>query len=245
MIDEGLRHIQLEGAFNVRDVGGYATRDGRTTRWRRLLRADSLHRLSPASQRALLAYGVGTIFDLRRSSEVERLPNVLAAAEGVRYRNIPLFDDEQTAVVETPAQTLDDLYLLMLEHCQGRLRDVLAGVAEAGPAPVLVHCLVGKDRTGLVVALALGAAGVPHETIADDYAMSNALLAPLLAEFRQRAPLSGAALARAQAMSLSRREAMLDLLAHLDERYGGVGGYLEAVGLTAGQVDRLRRRLLD
>jgi protein-tyrosine phosphatase len=241
---EGTRHIQLEGAFNVRDVGGYPTADGRVTRWRRLLRSDSLHRLTPDAQRALLEYGVRAIIDLRRGSEVARMPNVFAAAAGVTYRNVPLFDDAQTDVVETPAQTLDELYRLMLQHCHTGLREAMAGIAEAGDAPVLVHCMVGKDRTGLVVALALGAAGVPNETIADDYALSNGLLAPLFREWRSAVPLTGAELARAEAMSLSRRESMLELLQHLDEHFGGVEAYLRMIGLTRQQVEALGRRLV-
>jgi protein-tyrosine phosphatase len=242
---EGTRRIELEGAFNVRDVGGYATRDGLMTRWRRLMRADSLHRLSPAGQQALLAYGLRTIIDLRRPSEVAREPNVLAAAEGVAYRNLPLFGDELTAVVETPAQSVDDLYRLWLEHCRAQLRTVLANVAEAQGAPVLVHCYVGKDRTGLVVALALGAAGVPHETIADDYALSAGFLAPLLVETRERVRLAGENLERYDRMTISPREKMLAVLASLDERYGGVTGYLEAIGLTGEQVAGLRRLLVE
>jgi protein-tyrosine phosphatase len=241
---QGLRHIALEGAFNVRDVGGYATHDGRTTRWRRLLRSDSLHRLTPDAQRALIDYGVRTIIDLRRSSEVARQPNVFAAAAHLTYRNVPLFDDDQTDIVEKPAQTLDELYRLWVEHCHDGLRGAMAGIAAAGDEPVLVHCMVGKDRTGLVVALALGAAGVPHDTIADDYAMSYTLLEPLFAEWRRSAPLTGAALARAQAMSYSHRDAMLELLAHLDERYGGVEAYLRAIGLTAEQIASVRRQLV-
>lgn len=241
---EGMRRIELDGAFNVRDVGGYPTADGRATRWRRLLRSDSLHRLTPDAQRALRDYGVSTIIDLRRSSEVERMPNVLASAEGVRYRNVPLFDDSQTDVVETAAQTLDDLYRHMVEHCHTSLGTVMGEIAAAGDAPVLVHCMVGKDRTGLVVALALAAADVPHEVIADDYAMSSELLAPLFAEFRTRFTLTGAQLARAEAMSHSRRESMLELLAHLDARYGGVPAYLRLLGLGDAQLAALRARMV-
>jgi protein-tyrosine phosphatase len=242
--NQGLRHLALEGAFNVRDVGGYVTRDGRTTRWRRLLRSDSLHRLTPDAQRTLIDYGVRTIIDLRRTSEVTRQPNVFATAENLTYRNVPLFDDDMTDIVEKPAKTLDDLYRLWVEHCHNGLRDALAGIATADDEPVLVHCMVGKDRTGLVVALALGVAGVPHDTIADDYAMSYTLLEPLFDEWRRNAPLTEAALERAKAMSYSHREAMLELLAHLDTRYDGVEAYLRAIGLTDEQIGGVRRQLL-
>ena len=64
------RHLELEGTVNTRDIGGYATRDGRRTRWGRLLRSDSLHRLSPRSRQALLDFGLRSVLDLRKSLEM-------------------------------------------------------------------------------------------------------------------------------------------------------------------------------
>jgi len=79
------RYLEIEGAHNVRDLGGYGTRDGGCTRWRRFLRADSLHGLSPAAQTVLLDYGVRTLIDLRRTKETQAKPNVFARSAGVAY----------------------------------------------------------------------------------------------------------------------------------------------------------------
>jgi protein-tyrosine phosphatase len=241
---EGLRHLALEGAFNVRDVGGYATEDGATTRWRRLLRADSLHRLTPESQRALLAYGLGTIIDLRRPSEVAREPNVFAAAEGVAYRNLPLLLDEDDARAERGSRSPSDLYQFMLDESQRQLGAVMAQLAEAEP-PALVHCMVGKDRTGLVVALALSAAGVPRETIAEDYALSEQPLAPLMAEIRAKLVELGLDVDRFDRLSGAPREAMVETLEYLEAQYGGARRYLRRIGLTDRQVEGLRGLLID
>ena len=62
--------------YNFRDVGGYAGLDGRTVRWRRLFRADSLHRLGEADAEAFAELGVRTVIDLRRPFEVERYGRV-------------------------------------------------------------------------------------------------------------------------------------------------------------------------
>lgn len=237
------RHLRLEGTYNVRDIGGYPASDGRRTRWRRLFRSDSLHGLTPASQRSLLDHGLRTVIDLRRPSETARKPNVLAGAEGVVYRNLPLFDDEAAATVDYPAQTLEELYCRYLDLCQRSFRAVLGTIADAGAGPTLVHCAVGKDRTGLTIALTLGALGVSEETIADDYALSHGLLAPLFDTDRPRVPEDRRE--RFERMIQSPRETMLHALAYLDERYGGVGGYLETIGLTAGEVEALRASLLE
>ncbi|MEN9937979.1 MAG: hypothetical protein RLZZ387_4558 [Chloroflexota bacterium] len=242
--DEGLRHIRLEGAFNVRDVGGYTTRDGQPIRWRRLLRADSLHRLPPNSQRALLDYGLGTIIDLRRPSEVARDPNVLASVPGVIYHNLPVLLDDDGERIEIASQTPGDLYMFMVEEQQPQLAAIMASLA-VSQAPALVHCYVGKDRTGVVVALALGAAGVPHETIAEDYALSEELLAPLMAEIRVRRLQLGLDVDRFDRLTGSPYAAMLGVLEHLEARYSGVRGYLETIGLTPAQIERLRQLLVE
>ncbi|MCS6938644.1 MAG: tyrosine-protein phosphatase [Roseiflexaceae bacterium] len=237
------RHIRLEGAHNVRDVGGYPTLDGRMTQWRRLLRADSLHRLTAEDQQRLRDYGVRTIIDLRLPFEVKHNPNVFARADDVRYVNLPLITERSETSIESRARSVAELYRLMLEECQEPIHRTLATMAEA-EAPVLVHCFVGKDRTGLITALALGAAGVPAETIADDYALSAPLTVSLIAEIRATLIRLGYDTARFDRLSPAPREAMIATITYLNERYGGVEAYLASIGLTAAQREGLRRLLL-
>src|SRR5688500_17816224 len=88
------RQLSWEACYNVRDLGGYATADGGVTRWRAFVRAGSLYRLTPAGRAALLDYGVRTIVDLRRASELEHYPNPFAQqsedANPPIYLNLPL-----------------------------------------------------------------------------------------------------------------------------------------------------------
>jgi Protein tyrosine/serine phosphatase len=132
----------------------------------------------------------------------------------------------------------------MLDECQEPIRQILATIAEAD-APVLVHCFVGKDRTGLITALALRATGVPVETIADDYALSEALTIALLAEIRAMLIRLGYDVTRFDRLSPAPREAMIETMAYLDERYGGIEAYLTSIGLTDAQRAGLRRLLLE
>jgi protein-tyrosine phosphatase len=121
----------------------------------------------------------------------------------------------------------------------------MAAVAGAPEGGVLIHCAAGKDRTGLISALLLGLVGVPAETIAADYAMTAELLRP-----RDEAWLAAAAPEeRAEREALlaryaPRAEVMVEVLAGLEERYGGVEGYLRAAGVSPADLDRLRERLL-
>lgn len=238
------RHIALEGAHNVRDVGGYAAANGAETQWRRLLRSDSLHRLTADDQQRLRAYGVRTIIDLRLPFEVAHDPNVFAGAADIQYRNIPLITERTDAGIESRSTTVSDLYRLMIDECQEPIRDVLAALAEA-EAPVLIHCMVGKDRTGLIAALTLGMAGVRSELIADDYALSAPLTSALLAEIRTMLVSHNIDVARFDRLSPAPREAMLTTLNYIDARYGGVESYMTTIGLTSAQRESLRQLLLN
>ena len=99
------RRLELEGARNVRDLGGYHAGNGRLTQWRRILRADSLHALTPAAQDSLLAIGLRTVVDLRRSGEIETDPNVFAASPDVDYHHLNMLGDEDLGIEPTSEGT--------------------------------------------------------------------------------------------------------------------------------------------
>lgn len=131
------RRLALEGSYNIRDLGGYTTLDGRLTRWRTVLRADSLNGLSLDSQRVLLAYPVRMIVDLRRTSEVRRNPSIFVDSPLIRYINLSVLEDEQK-VREAPS--LQMLYRLMLESCQEEIKQILQVLATEEVFPCLLHC---------------------------------------------------------------------------------------------------------
>ncbi|MEP7188684.1 MAG: tyrosine-protein phosphatase [Roseiflexaceae bacterium] len=242
---EPSRLIEIAGCFNLRDIGGYRTHDQRRTRWRTLLRSASLHRLTPDSWRTLRDHGLRTIIDLRRSSETGRDSYLVDEVLGLRYQHIPIFDDDRYAVVDKPARNLDQLYRLLLDHCGAQFAAVLRAIAAQDSAPALIHCAVGKDRTGLAIALALGVAGVDAATIADDYALSSALLGPLFEEFRAYGLANGGDMQRLEAMLISEHATMLGALGYLDTRYGGINVYLAQAGMTEAELARLQATLVE
>ena len=132
----------------------------------------------------------------------------------------------------------------VLDHFRARVGAVVRAVAEAPEGGVLVHCFAGKDRTGIVAALALALAGVPRETIAADYALSDSYLQPLYDELL--AVVDDPAERERRALQYrSPPESILAVLDHLDARYGGVAAYLRAAGVTNEQLERIRVRLVE
>lgn len=240
----GQRHLPLAGAYNIRDIGGYPTTAGTTTRWRTFLRADSLHNLTPAGQQALVDYGVRTIIDLRFEHECSVAPNVFAAADNVRYINLSLFEGSAPNALGRQLPDLESIYRYILDERQAAIKTILALMADDG-FPVLIHCTAGKDRTGLITALMLGLAGVDHATIAEDYALTAHYGAALLTQLYDQAAAAGRDMVTYARFLEAKPEAMHNTLAYLEEKYTSVPAYLAQIGLTATQIAQLQRQLLS
>ncbi len=242
MENMGQRHLPLEGAYNIRDIGGYPTTAGTTTRWRTFLRADSLHNLTPAGQQALVDYGVRTIIDLRFAQECSAAPNVFAAADNVRYINLSLFEGSAPNALGRQLPDLESIYRYILDERQAAVKAILELMADDA-FPVLIHCTAGKDRTGLITALLLGLAGVDHATIAEDYALTAQYGAELLTQLHDQAAAAGRDMVTYARFLEAKPAAMHNTLAYLEEKYVSVPAYLAQIGLTATQIAQLRQQL--
>jgi protein-tyrosine phosphatase len=241
---EWTRLVDWEGGLNARDLGGYATEDGRETRWGAVVRSAALGDLTEAGRAALADYGVRTIVDLRLPDELEREPNPFAEPgdHGIGYTNVSFIDP--AAAPPDQARTLAEDYLGMLDRYSDGVADVMAAVARAPEGGVLIHCAAGKDRTGLISALLLGLVGVPEGTIADDYALTAELLAARDREWLEHGPGERAEREALLARFAPTAEVMLQVLEGLDRRYGGVERYLLAAGVSPEDLARLRQRLV-
>jgi protein-tyrosine phosphatase len=244
------RNLDWDGCLNVRDLGGHRTRDGGETRFGAIVRADSIRQLTDAGWAAAVDYGVRTIIDLRMDVELEADPPAELPVEVV---HVPFFQDdaELFSEVETVAERAPDyttatrdVYLVFLEHSRENVAAAIGAIANAADGAVLVHCMGGKDRTGLVTALLLHVAGVDDEQIAADYAMSEQRLRPwheaLLAEAETEAERE-----RLNRIAATPAASMIGVLEELEHRYGSVEGFLRAGGLDEGDLARVRARLRD
>lgn len=234
--------LLLDGVYNLRDVGGYRAKNGRFVRPQTLLRADCLHRLPPASQQALVNYGLRSVVDLRRQVEIEAEPNVFAKSPHVAYHHLPLYNDWEELAAERP-RDLAHMYTLMLDNCQPAFRELFIRLAQPNAFPTVVHCKVGKDRTGVVIALLLDLAEVPAATIITDYALSRAYLDPLIPELREEARQLGYDMAYYESLLPSDPASMSAMLDHLYQFYGSTANYLEHIGLAPAQIAFLQHTL--
>jgi protein-tyrosine phosphatase len=242
------RDLPLSGAYNIRDLGGYPA-GAASTQWRRVLRADALHRLDGDGVAALLDAGVRTVIDLRHATELEVAPNPFNGHAAVRYINISLFDNLKPPVAETDAEgnltdALLDLYKMALAERKVEIAQVLSTIADAPAGAVMFHCTAGKDRTGVIAALLLSASGVAEEAIIADYALTAERIAPLVPEFLEDAGRRGIDVEAFRRLLGSEPETMRGFLVHLVQEYGDVYSYLDQLGLDADLRARLAMRLM-
>jgi protein-tyrosine phosphatase len=240
------RRIELHGAVNFRDIGGYPAQDGRRVRWRRVFRSDSLDKLTAADHEQLAAIGVRALVDFRVPAERLQRPNHLAAA-GVRTYEIGFLPegafDMLRAVSRGTASDADierafvEQYRSFVTHHSSEFSRALAHALDAENLPLLVHCTSGKDRTGFAISALLLALGTPQATILEDYALTNSYMRDITNLFSASAsPQHVQLVMAAQPKYL---EAAFDQIA---QSYGSVDAYLaEALGLD----DDKRARLLE
>ncbi|ASR39144.1 protein tyrosine phosphatase [Prauserella marina] len=248
--------LELEGAVNIRDVGGIPTGDGGSTTAGRLLRADNLQNLSPSDVSYLVdTVKLTTVVDLRTLGEITSegpapLTRV-ASVEHVHHSLVPerAWDTPDALLArrrEEQAQHQGDrtcgAYLGYVEQRPESIVGALRAIASA-KGPALVHCAAGKDRTGVVVAFALTVAGALREHIVADYAASGERIEAIIkrlsasrtyAEDVARIPIDG---------HRPLPETMAQFLDQIDLRYDGVHCWLDRNGFTASEVATLRGRL--
>jgi protein-tyrosine phosphatase len=174
------RHLNLAGATNFRDLGGYPARDGRDVRWRQIFRSNHLGHLTEADIEVLRPLGLKTAFDFRGTDE--RVAAICGVAE-VAVHSLPI---EPTVVAALRARLADgvplsaadaldvmrDSYRNYVRYSTASFRALFAHLLE-DRAPLVIHCTAGKDRTGFACALILHALGVPADLIAEDYLLTN------------------------------------------------------------------------
>jgi protein-tyrosine phosphatase len=250
--------INLDGAVNVRDLGGMPLTDGATTAAGRLIRADNLQELSPADVKKLVdEIGVTVVVDLRSVAELTAEgPAPLDAVPGVLHVHHPVLSEIGSAtdvVAEAilarserdktryPANHLTGHYLGYLEERPDEVVAALRAIATADGAAI-VHCAAGKDRTGVVVALALEAAGVTPEAIVADYAATGERVDEIIGRLRGRRIYADDLKSKPLAVHLPLAETMRAFLEQLGARFGGAAGWLTMHGL-GDDLARLRARL--
>jgi protein-tyrosine phosphatase len=246
MSDIPARHLNLEGASNFRDLGGYPAGDGQTVRWRRIFRSNHLGHLTAADIAIIRGLGVRSAFDFRGRDE-----RALAACgvEEISVHSLPI---EPTVVAALRArlaagalsaddamEIMRDSYRNYVRHSTDSFRSLFAHLLE-DRAPLVIHCTAGKDRTGFACALVLHALGVAPDVIAEDYLLTN--------RFYRRDPSAGTDLPDdvRQAIGAVDASFLAAGFEAVSADYGDLEGYFkEGLGLREAERAALREMYLQ
>ena len=241
--------LARDGIVNLRDLGGTPAADGSVVRSGLLIRADALQRCSPDNVRALHEHGVRRVIDLRDDAERDE-DGVFTVVDDlpIEVHHVPVVDPAY--VWDVDGIELDQLlahrYEDILTAFGDRFRTAVELVATADGG-VAYHCAVGKDRTGLLTLLLLGALGSPREVIVDDYVRSARVNVLQVARLRVVGHRYGRVTDEDVALGVwsARPETMAATLDLLEREHGGVLGYLRDAGVDDDVVATLRARLLE
>ena len=246
------RDLVWDGCLNVRDLGGLPTADGAETRFGSVVRADSVRQLSDDGWRAVVDHGVRTVIDLRGDHERDEDPPAELPVEVVHVPFMEASEEEweeiaeeldaANAATDDDATATRDVYLIFLERFRDNVAKAFREVARAPDGAVVIHCVGGKDRTGLLSAFLLHLAGVSDEEIAADYALSEARLLPRHEGWFAAAE-SEEELERLRRIAQCPHDAMLGVFEELRRRYGSIEEYLRSAGVSDEELELARARL--
>ncbi|MYA74407.1 MAG: tyrosine-protein phosphatase [Acidimicrobiaceae bacterium] len=245
------RCLDMDGADNFRDLGGYPTAQGSHSRWGRLFRSDRLDELTADDQARIESLNISTVFDLRSDGEVAMAPDRLPST--VRHVHLPMSSDvaqQRSMLARIIDGTLvkfdnDDMssgYLRMLEGFGDYFIEVINEIIAGNR--VLFHCTAGKDRTGVMAMVLLGLAGVPDAHLLDDYELSQQYRRPGTdSPFREKIRSAGFDPDDFETMWQSPRAVMRLTLEGFQQRWGDHASYLNWIGVSDETIAAARAEL--
>ncbi|MDR1975441.1 MAG: tyrosine-protein phosphatase [Campylobacteraceae bacterium] len=215
------RLLPIEGAYNVRDLGGYKTADGKTVKWGKMFRSGDLPQLSAYDIAYLENIGIKSVVDFRSEGERTAAPDTTLATVTDRYE-FPI----DAGSVLTTGETTEENYQALIEGNKNfattfkdEFKSYFAEAMDEANLPLLFHCSAGKDRAGFASAMFLSALGVDRETIIEDYMLSAKFVAEKYASYVEAAP-------HMAPMFTVYPEYIGAAFDTIDSEYGGVDKYL-------------------
>jgi protein-tyrosine phosphatase len=246
------REIKLEGVLNFRDLGGYKARGGKTVAWRRVFRSGEMHLMTPNDMTRLKEeLKIRTVIDLRSARRQEQTGIGNLAMMGINSYSIPLnminvSDAEKTTEILSRFTSSGEIYLYRIKlkgYGQGMI-EALELIASPENHPLVFHCNAGKDRSGILTALLLGALGVAEEVIIGDYVLTAQSLKKFIERWDNDPVTAGIHKNLPAFDKVAEPKTMAFFLTALKNKYGSSAGYLKAQGAAPSLVKRLEKALL-
>jgi protein-tyrosine phosphatase len=250
MAEKYSRQIVFESISNFRDLGGYSTRKGDTVAWRRLFRSGDLRHMTQGDFKKLKEkIRLATVIDLRSAREIERQGIGLLSEAAIRYHSVPFIAGANLAEDERlfrQCRNMGEFYLHIVRHKDfgSQIVAALEVIAEPKNQPLIFHCAIGKDRTGILAAILLSVLGVADEDIISDYSLSAPYIEALRKQINSDPKMEKVANPLPGYFWEATPDSMALFLTTLRKEYGSISGYLESVDMEPSLIERLEKALL-
>ena len=244
MTEEIKRNIPLEGCVNFRDLGGYPTTDGRTVKWRRLFRSDSLSALTESDVQTITGtLGVTAVIDLRNSGAAVDDGRGLLALSGIGYHNFGFLEGRGIAPPtsgEDSERRLSEIYQWILHNSGTLMAQAFTTLAQDVNQPAVFHCSAGKDRTGVLGATILAVLGVSRDDIVADFLLTNEVIDGILARIKKMPGFENST----REGIVAPKPAIERYLDVTQSEFGGPEAYLRHHGVQQSTIDNFRDSML-
>jgi len=253
------RILKLEGGRNFRDLGGYATADGRRVKWQKVFRSGSMAGLTQAGWDSVMQHGIRAVCDLRTTHERDLEPFAWQDSPALQYFACD-YASSFAELRKVMAQSLSGAAArdaMMhgyreLPFEQARAYKQIFTHLAAGEVPLIFNCSAGKDRAGTAAALVLAALGVDRDTVIQDFVLTNEAvdlhkeLAPIMGRLMSRRSTSPRSPEVLTAILQADPDYIVTALDSIDARHGSIEAYLhEVLGIDAISLESIKRHLLE
>jgi protein-tyrosine phosphatase len=251
MAEQYIRHLNFASVTNFRDLGGYKARGGRTVAWRRVYRSGEFSKMTRSDYDRLTGeIGLASVLDLRSTFERERQGMGLLSTAGIRHHPVPFIADggDQNGDVRRyrDFSSMGEFYVYLVGKPEfgRRVIEALEVIAAPENHPLVFHCAIGKDRTGILAAVLLSALGVADKDIIEDYTLSAPYMVELISRKNIWLEIAIAVKVLPGYFWEAAPESMVMLLTEIRKEHGSAAGYLKAHGADSSLVKRLENALL-
>lgn len=245
------RIIPMETLYNFRDLGGYYNDEHKQTKWGKLYRSSSLATASVQDRETLKNLGIKTLIDFRPESEKS---TNLREYHAPQIYNLPLrgnrfnvfFDNilSEKMMKGDVLVHLEDVLSFLLENNSDYFTEMFDILLDENNYPIVMHCSLGKDRTGVASALILAAIGIDREQILNDFVLSNESI-NFNALFANADMFTSNVQETITALFSAHKETLIYSFDRIAKEYGSVDNYLEQeLNLTPKKRERLKELML-
>lgn len=229
------RLLHFPPITNIRDLGGYETKDHMFTVSHKYVRSAIVANVSDEQLQGIYDYGIRAVLDLRSDAEIESHPHALKDYRDIAYYSINLMDIKNLNVFPEEIVELSDMYIYLVDNCQHKIKEVFQLLIQHKNEGVLYNCSAGKDRTGVISALLLNLAQVDNEAIITDYSESYENNREI-----NRFLETQSGTACDQALLLSEPKQIKRFLDHFESKYHSTFDYLLMLGFDKSDVQQLK-----